>query len=255
MIAFSLSQVIFVPIIAAILVLIVGKALGKKVGWISFVSLVYVLALLGIESYNLPNTGYKLTESYKWAPFIGNFTLLLDGVSCVIALTITLLSAAISVYSIKYMEHEENIGIYNTLYLLYFSGMVGTVLSTNLAIFFLFFELMLIPSWILIGIWGTGDKARVAFKYFMFTEVGAVILLAGIGATYMLYGTFDIFEIGAIKILVKKELLIPIVGMILLGLFVKMAIFPLHTWLPDAHAEAPTPISALLSPSMIGIGF
>jgi NADH-quinone oxidoreductase subunit M len=254
MIAFSLSQIIFVPIIVAILVLIAGKTLGKKVGWVSFISLAYVLVLLSIESYNLPNTGYKLTESYKWAPLIGNFTLLLDGVNYIIALTITLLSAAISIYSMKYMEHEENIEIYNALYLLYFSGMVGTVLSTNLAIFFLFFELMLIPSWILIGIWGTGDKAKVAFKYFMFTEVGAVILLAGIGATYMLYGTFDIFEIGAMDVLVKKELLIPIVGMILLGLFVKMAIFPLHTWLPDAHAEAPTPISALLSPAMIGIG-
>jgi len=254
MLAFSLSQIIFVPIIASVLVLLVGRKVGQKTGWLSFVTLCYAFILLLIETINLPNTGFRLVESYRWAPLIGDFTLLLDGLSAVTALTITLLSVAISVYQIKYMEKEENLDFYNALYLLYFSGMVGTVLSTNLAIFFLFFELMLIPSWVLIGIWGTGDKLKVAFKYFMFTEVGAVVLLAGIGATYMLTGTFDIFQISSVSNQVPKTVLSLIVAMILFGLFVKMAIFPLHTWLPDAHAEAPTPISALLSPAMIGIG-
>jgi len=254
MIAFSLSQIIFIPIIVSVIILLVGRKIGQKTGWISFATLCFALVLLAIESINLPNTKYTLTESYSWAPLIGDFTLLLDGLSSIVAITITLLSVAISVYQIKYMEKEENIELYNALYLLYFSGMVGTVLSTNLAIFFLFFELMLIPSWILIGIWGTGDKAKVAFKYFMFTEVGAVVLLAGIGATYMLTGTFDIFKIGGVTNLIPTTILTAIVAMILIGLFVKMAIFPLHTWLPDAHAEAPTPISALLSPAMIGIG-
>jgi NADH-quinone oxidoreductase subunit M len=254
MIAFSLSQVIFVPIIVSVLVLLVGRKVGRYAGWLSFATLCYTLTLLLVETANLPNVGFRLTESYRWAPLVGDFTLLLDGLSSVTALTITLLSAAISVYQIKYMEKEENLELYNALYLLYFSGMVGTVLSTNLAIFFLFFELMLIPSWILIGIWGTGDKAKVAFKYFMFTEVGAVILLAGIGATYMLTGTFDIFQVGRVSSQLPPTILSVVAAMILIGLFVKMAIFPLHTWLPDAHAEAPTPISALLSPAMIGIG-
>jgi NADH-quinone oxidoreductase subunit M len=179
---------------------------------------------------------------------------MLDGINCTIALVIALLTTLISVYSMKYMEHAENLELYYSLYLLYFSGMIGTVLSMNLAAFFLFFELMIIKSWILVGIWGTGEKAKVAFKYFIFTEFGAMVLLAGIGATYVFTGTFDIFSIGKMTPLISMDVLVPIVSLILIGLFVKMAIFPLHNWLPDTHAEAPTPISALLSPAMIGIG-
>jgi NADH-quinone oxidoreductase subunit M len=132
--------------------------------------------------------------------------------------------------------------------------MIGTVLTTNLAAFFFFFELMLLPSWALIGIWGTGEKEKIAFKYFMFTEVGALSLLAGIVTARFMAGTFDIFKIASRTTDISLTVLTTIAAAMLFGLFIKMAIFPLHTWLPDAHAEAPTPISALLSPAMIGIG-
>ncbi|MEM3871662.1 MAG: NADH-quinone oxidoreductase subunit M [Nitrososphaeria archaeon] len=254
MIAFSLLQIIIVPILMAIIIMLFGKILNKRCGWLSFASLLYVLFIMLAETINLTKNGNSLLESYSWTPILGNFTLLLDGVSSVVALTITLLSLVISIYSIKYMEHEENFDLYNVLYLLYYSGMVGTVLSTNLAVFFLFFELMLIPSWILIGVWGTGEREKVALKYFLFTEAGAVIMLAGIGSTYMISGTFDLFVVAERTAFMSKDTLYPIVTLILIGLLVKMAIFPLHNWLPDAHAEAPTPISALLSPAMIGIG-
>jgi len=254
MIAYSLLQTILVPIFAAALIMLLGKTLDKKSGWITFASLSYILFILLAEVIALPGAGYSIMESYSWAPIVGEFTLLLDGVSGVIVLTITLLSLTISLYSIKYMEGEENIDIYNILYLLYYSGMVGTVLSTNLAVFFLFFELMLIPSWILIGVWGTGEREKVALKYFLFTEAGAVVMLAGIGSTYMISGTFDIFKVAERTVFAPKSTLYIIASLIIVGLFVKMAIFPLHNWLPDAHAEAPTPISALLSPAMIGIG-
>ncbi|MCX8192143.1 MAG: proton-conducting transporter membrane subunit, partial [Nitrososphaerales archaeon] len=100
-------------------------------------------------------------------------------------------------------------------------------------------------------------REKVAFKYFIYTHVGALCLLIGILATGMVYGTFDLFEIQ--RLLSKGFKPDPTLGQIaallmLLGLMVKLAIFPFHTWLPDAHAEAPTPISALLSPAMIGIG-
>ncbi|MEM2741407.1 MAG: proton-conducting transporter membrane subunit, partial [Nitrososphaeria archaeon] len=169
MIAFSLLQIIIVPILMAIIIMLFGKILNKRCGWLSFASLLYVLFIMLAETINLTKNGNSLLESYSWTPILGNFTLLLDGVSSVVALTITLLSLVISIYSIKYMEHEENFDLYNVLYLLYYSGMVGTVLSTNLAVFFLFFELMLIPSWILIGVWGTGEREKVALKYFLFT--------------------------------------------------------------------------------------
>lgn len=261
-----LLQSILVPALFSAIVLPVGKKLKAKTGWLTFVVLLYSVALLAYAQFNYLFLGRveALEARYGWLPplelpglgvlNLGDFVLRADGLSAPVAFTIALLSALIAVYSIKYMEHEHALHAYFSLYLLYAAGMIGTVLVTNLAAFFLFFELMLIPSWALIGVWGTGLKERIAFKYFMFTEAGALSLLAGIVAIGFNARTLDVFEVARGVANAPINLQLVIVVAILLGLFVKMAIFPLHTWLPDAHAEAPTPISALLSPAMIGIG-
>lgn len=260
-----LLQSIVLPAAFSVIALALGKRFKEKTGWLSCIVLLYSTLLIGYVQWTLfSQPGLEAVEaSYTWLPEItlpfgtlnlGSFTLRADGLSTPIALTIAILCTLISIYSIKYMEHEHALGQYFSLYLLYAAGMIGTVLVTNLAAFFLFFELMLIPSWALIGVWGTGLRERIAFKYFMFTEAGALSLLAGIVATGYIAKTFDVFEISHGMVGVDLGVQIGIVVAMLLGLFVKMAIFPLHTWLPDAHAEAPTPISALLSPAMIGIG-
>ena len=257
---FILFQAIIVPAAFSVVALALGKRFKEKTGWLSTIVLLYSSILIGYTQWRLFSEPVEAIEaSYSWLPSIGtlslgSFTLRADGLSTPIALIIAVLCTLISVYSIKYMEHEHNLGQYFALYLLYASGMIGTVLVTNLAAFFLFFELMLIPSWALIGVWGTGLRERIAFKYFMFTEAGALSLLVGIVATGSIAKTFEISKISQGMVGVDLSIQIAIVVAMLLGLFVKMAIFPLHTWLPDAHAEAPTPISALLSPAMIGIG-
>ncbi len=259
--SFILFQSIIVPAAFSVLALVLGNRLKEKTGWLSSVILLYSTILIGYIQLRLflePSLE-AIEASYSWLPKIGSlslgsFTLRADGLSTPIALIISILCTLISIYSVKYMEHEHALGQYFALYLLYASGMIGTVLVTNLAAFFLFFELMLIPSWALIGVWGTGLREKIAFKYFMFTEAGALSLLAGIVATGFIANTFEIFEVSQGMVGIELGVQIAIVVAMLLGLFVKMAIFPLHTWLPDAHAEAPTPISALLSPAMIGIG-
>lgn len=249
-----LLQAVFVPIVFSAVALAAGRTLGKHGGWLAFAVLAYSTALLAFVAFQLPAWGGSLEASYSWGPFIGEFTLVADGLSTPFALVIAMLSALIAVYSISYMAHEHHLDSYFALYLLYAGGMLGTVLTTNLASFFIFFELMLLPSWALIGVWGTGQREKIAFKYFMFTEAGALALLAGIVTTRFISGTFNIFEVAAGMVGVNFTTAVAIVSAMLIGLFVKMAIFPLHTWLPDAHAEAPTPISALLSPAMVGIG-
>lgn len=249
-----LAQTVVAPIAISPVALIVGKKLREKTGWISFAASLYSTVLLCFVALSVYTKGIAVSEVYAWSPLIGNLTFLADGISAPIALTIALLSAIISIYSIEYMRHERNLGMYFALYLLYEAGMIGAVLMTNLAFFFVFFELMLIPSWALIAVWGTGEKERIALKYFLFTEAGALSLLLGIAATRALSGTFEMFEIASRIGGVSLDTITLIATAILIGFFVKMAIVPLHTWLPDAHAEAPTPISALLSPAMIGIG-
>jgi len=249
-----LIQAISAPLLFSIIALLTGKKLKEKTGWLCLIPLLYSTILLLYVNLNLQFWNGELVASYDWAPHLGKFVLLADGLSAPIALTIAFLSTIISIYSVYYMKGKEKLELYYCLYLLYAAGMIGAVLAVNMAAFFIFFEFMLLPSWALIGIWGTGRKELIAFKYFMFTEIGALSLLAGIASAYSLTGTFNIIEMGALTTKLSYDVIVPTAIAMLIGFFIKMAIFPLHSWLPDAHAEAPTPISALLSPAMIGIG-
>src|SRR5918992_1652155 len=152
----------------------------------------------------------------------------------------------------KYLNSQ--MGLYFALYLAFSMGMFGTVLATNLIQFYVFFELMLVPSFFLIAFYGYGARRRIALMFFFWTHVGAVVLLLGLLAMGFFAGGFDFETIKANASNIPAQWLPLIVFALVIGLGVKLAAFLLHIWLPYAHAEAPTPVSALLSPAMIGIG-
>ena len=250
---------VFLPIILAPIVYVVGRVVGQRIGWIVFTIMLFS-TLMVLFSASL---GDPYIETYSWRP-IGEFGLKADGVSLPFAAIITILSATMAIFSMPYMRHrihdevqdeeiiKRKFSLYYMLYLLYAAGMLGTVLATNLIQFYVFFELMLIPSYFLISEFGYGARARISFMYFLWTHVGALILLAGLLSLGFLGGSFDIAAISDANIAFNVRLWIA--AAIIIGLFVKLAAFGVHIWLPHAHAEAPTPISALLSPAMIGIG-
>jgi proton-translocating NADH-quinone oxidoreductase chain M len=149
---------------------------------------------------------------------------------------------------------NTQIGLYFALYMTFSMGMLGTVLATNLIEFFVFFELMLVPSFFLIAFYGYGARMRIALMFFFWTHVGAVVLLLGLLAMGFFAGGFDYTTVKANAAKIPAQWLSIIVFALVVGLGVKLAAFLLHIWLPYAHAEAPTPVSALLSPAMIGIG-
>jgi proton-translocating NADH-quinone oxidoreductase chain M len=149
---------------------------------------------------------------------------------------------------------NNQIALYFALYLTFSMGMLGTVLATNLIQFYVFFELMLVPSFFLIAFYGYGARRRIALMFFFWTHVGAVVLLLGLLAMGFFAGGFDFDTIRANAGNIPEQWLPLIVFALVIGLGVKLAAFMLHIWLPYAHAEAPTPVSALLSPAMIGIG-
>jgi NADH-quinone oxidoreductase subunit M len=149
---------------------------------------------------------------------------------------------------------KNQMGLYFSLYLAFSMGMLGTVLSTNLIEFYVFFELMLVPSFFMIAFYGYGARRRIALMFFFWTHVGAVVLLLGLLAMGFFAGGFDFDTIRANAANIPAQWLPLIIFALVLGLGVKLAAFLLHIWLPYAHAEAPTPVSALLSPAMIGIG-
>ena len=162
----------------------------------------------------------------------------------------------IATYTPKEIKQYVNtqVGLYFALYLAFSMGMLGTVLATNLIEFFVFFELMLVPSFFLIAFYGYGARRRIALMFFFWTHVGAVVLLLGLLAMGFFAGGFDYDTVRANVKNIPANWMSIIIFSLVIGLGVKLAAFLLHIWLPYAHAEAPTPVSALLSPAMIGIG-
>ena len=266
---YSLLQAVFLPLLLAPLAYLAGRRYGIGAAtWTAFGVLLYCTALLVWDAL-----GGGASESYPWTSMFGGFGLLLDGLASPFAIMIYVLCTIIAVYSRPYMEHkfaeqhaEEHgagapglqryvaakSGTYFALYMAFAMGMVGTVLSTNLVQFYVFFEVMLIPGFFLIAFWGDGPRRRIALMFLFWTHVGAVVLLLGFLMIGLGAGTFEMASIDAASL--PGGVLLASAVAISIGLGVKLAAFMFHIWLPYVHGAAPTPISALLSPAMIGIG-
>ena len=150
----------------------------------------------------------------------------------------------------RYVNRQS--GLYNALFLVFAMGMLGTILSTNLIEFYIFFEVMLIPGFFLVAFWGDGPRRRIALMFLFWTHVGAVVLLLGFLTIGLSVGSYDFADIDESAI--PEDVVLLAAVAIAIGLGVKLAAFMFHIWLPWVHGAAPTPISALLSPVMIGIG-
>jgi len=154
--------------------------------------------------------------------------------------------------STKYINTQ--IGLYYALFLTFAMGMVGTVLSTNLIEFYVFFELMLIPAFFLIALYGYSSRKRVSLMFFFWTHVGAVLLLLGLLAMGLFAGGFDFETIKTNVSKIPSQWMALIVFAVVIGIAVKIGVFILHIWIPHTYAESPTPISALIAGPMSGIG-
>jgi len=257
---FWLALAVFLPVLGAVAA---SMSRGKKAAlsvsaFSTGISLLFLL--VAAWTGNVLSSGSSVySELYDWAP-MGTAGFKLDGLSLPFALIIGVLSFVITFYSSPYMAHKfhedgaEKWGLFFTLYQLYFSGMVGAVLATNLIEFYIFFELMLVPSYFLIAEFGYGEKGKISFMYFIWTHFGALVMLAGLIYLGFSAGSFDLSVLSTQAKLLPAIVQLFVSVALSIGLSVKMAAFGLHVWLPHAHAEAPTPISALLSPAMIGIG-
>ena len=267
-----LLSIVVVPLVAAILLPAVGKRVSPKIlAAISTVLLAYPLAVISVFLFASGLSSGIADPVYFSTARIGSFSMLLDGLSGPIAFSIALVTTMVSIYSLPYMRHrfeemekeksqQPSWGTYYMLFVIFATAMLGCALSTNLIEFYIFLELTLIPSFLLIAFYGYGARGKIALMYLIWTHIGALLFLIG-SITFGFYaGTFDILNMQTLTFnntlytLLPSSILIFSAIAIMIGLFIKMAVFGVHIWLPYAHAESPTPVSALLSPNLIGIG-
>jgi NADH-quinone oxidoreductase subunit M len=254
-----LLLLVFTPLVAIPAVYFGAMRLGAKIGYIS--ALAPLLGLVTVLAcYPTLLSGEAVAFEAAWVNYPGiniSFNLSLDGLSLLYAFAITSVSLSVCVYSVKYMAHRiAEMGLdghasrraYSRFYALFISfylGMIGTVVSTNVIQFYIFYETILISTWLLIHMFGYGEREKIALTYFIWTHLSGLLILLGFAVHFMDTGLLDIASYQAAATAPY---------LLLAGFSIKMAVFGMHTWLPLAHGEAPTPISALLSPITIGIG-
>jgi multicomponent Na+:H+ antiporter subunit D len=214
------------------------------------------LAVVGVALYFLffdVSQGVVISQ-----PLVGTYTahLRIDTLGVVMAAIFVGIGLAATVYSIAYMKKESGVPLYFTLLLAMIGGMVGVVFAGDLFTLFVFWELMCISSYVLVAfIKGAGESVEASFKYLIMSGAGSATVLLGISVLYGMSGTLN-FEGLALAFgeAPFDPWLLFVSLMVLAGFGVKAAIVPLHTWLPDAHSVAPSPISALLSGVVIEVG-
>ena len=268
-----LSKLIFIPLIglANMIFMYRDDSRGIKIVCLIYIVISLLLSVYMLQFYrgNLKD-GMQFTEEYKWikiteppTPAPGedfklimqmNYHVGVDGFSFPLILLTTFLGtiAMIGSWGIKYRMKE-----YFVWYLLLYVAMLGTFVSLNYILFYIFWELMLVPMYFLIGIWGGPNKEYAAIKFFLYTFFGSIFLLVGILYMYFAAGQND-FDM----LLIQKHLVgnVPLVIgrwmwlATFLGFAIKLPLFPFHTWLPDAHVEAPTPISVILAGVLLKMG-
>ena len=200
--------------------------------------------------YELLTAGESV-ETAIWSELLEPFGLQLDAVAFPITFAIVVLGFLSVVYAVGYTEHTKNKPTFFANQLFFIMGMIWVTLATNVIEFFIAWEMMLVPSYFLLLFWGFPEtRKRTALKFWLYTQSGAVCILIAFGLLYAQVGTFVIANIVANGDLVFKVIFILLAA----GFLVKMAVFPIHWWLPPVHAEAPTPISVLLSGAMIETG-
>ncbi|MGD0204626.1 MAG: NADH-quinone oxidoreductase subunit M [Candidatus Bathyarchaeia archaeon] len=253
---FALLAVFAIPTLSIPFVYLTGKKSPKAAAiFVALIALVNMALLLTTVPTVLNSSTHRYVETYTWITVIHtSFTLFTDGISVSIALIALVLMLVAALFSITYMAGKKNLPVYYALLCMLSVGLTGVFITSNLVLFYFCWELMLVPAFFIIGEWGYKDSYKQAFKFFIFTHAGAVFVLLGIGATYIATGTTDMFQAQTALLTASPTLVKWIIIALTAGFAVKMAVIPVHMWLPDAHSEAPAPMSALLSGVIISAG-
>jgi NADH-quinone oxidoreductase subunit M len=256
----ALTLAVFIPIVGMVIVLLIPKAEENLIKVVALLATLLTGAVgIGIlAQFNLDDGGLQFQANEKWIDVIhSRYHVGIDGISLPLVLLTMLVTICCIVYSWNHFPEPHNPKAFLALILLLETGMIGTFVAQDLILFFIFFEVVLLPMFFMIGVWGGPNREYASIKFFLFTLFGSALMLLSFLALFFLskVHTFDMVTLTRLHgdgIVHGTQLLV--FGGMFLGFAIKVPMFPFHTWLPDAHTEAPTVGSVLLAAIMLKLG-
>ncbi len=266
---FGLSIMVFVPLITGLIIMLIPRAKEELIKQLALGSSLATLgwAILLTVRFDIDNAStLQFVVDTDWITAIGSrYIMGIDGLALPLILLTTLIVPLCIIYSFNHWPEPANPKSFLTLILILETGMLGTFVAQDLILFFVFFEVVLLPMYFMIGVWGGQNRRYASLKFFLYTLFGSALMLISFLALYFLadgtaagldvVNTFDMRALsdGATGAIARTSQLWIFAGMFL-GFGVKVPIFPFHTWLPDAHTEAPTVGSVILAAVLLKLG-
>jgi NADH-quinone oxidoreductase subunit M len=254
-----LSIVLFTPLAGlAVLLFLPGENKTLIKLWANLVAFAGFLVSLPLASrFDASNGGYQFVEKAPWIPSMGvQYIIGIDGISLLLVMLTTLIGFLSILYS--WTSIEERVKEYYAMFLLLQTGMIGVFVALDFFLFYVFWEVVLIPMYFIIGVWGGPRKLYAAIKFVLYTLAGSVLMLLGILTLYFQH--FKQFGYYTFEVAALMRLDLPlglqqwVFWAFFLGFAIKVPMFPFHTWLPDAHVEAPTAGSVILAAVLLKMG-
>lgn len=254
-----LSVIAYTPLVGAVLLLFINKENKNFIRWFANVvaAIGFLVSLPLLKTFDVNADGMQFVERHAWIPSLGvEYHFGIDGISLLLILMTTGLGflAVLSSWS----AIEERVKEYYIFMLLLQTGMLGVFMAMDFFLFYVFWEVMLVPMYFLIGVWGGPRKLYAAIKFFLYTLLGSVLMLLGILALY--FYNYKVTGVLTFSIPDLQKLALPweyqfwLFLAFFIGFAIKVPMFPFHTWLPDAHVEAPTAGSVILAGVLLKMG-
>ncbi len=248
-----LSWIVFLPLAGVLACALLPKSRGDLAKWVALGVTGADLALAVVMLVRfVPGATMQFVEQFAWVPQAGiQYHMGVDGISMPLVFLSALLTLLAVIASWKI---DKKPSFYFAMLLLLQVGMNGVFVALDFVLFYVFWELVLVPMYFLIAEWGGPRREYAAIKFFLYTLLGSVFMLVGVVALYLQTGSFDLVELAKLGPALPAQLQWWLFFAFFLGFAVKVPVFPLHTWLPDAHVEAPTAASVLLAGIMLKMG-
>ncbi len=248
-----LSIIVWLPIVAGVLVMSFGAGRASAARWFALAISVLVLglSLAVLPDFNTQTYAMQFVERVAWIPQFGIYYHLgVDGISLPLIILTTFTTVLVIVAAWEVIQEKAH--QYLAAFLIMEGMMIGTFAALDAIVFYFFFEAMLIPMFIVIGIWGGPKRVFATIKFFLYTFLGSVFMLIALIYMYFKGGSFSILAMQQLPLSMTEQVLIFLA--LFIAFAVKIPMWPVHTWLPDAHVEAPTGGSVILAAIMLKIG-